>query len=113
MSDLREAKAAATSHNMASCEPPSTSAAVESRTEGSPAQTSDKPALELEGYIPPPPPPKNLPHGWTARYDEKEGRFLYSRGVDASSEQRDFPTERNTEGSTATGNMEQVTAKPT
>ncbi|KAI5845585.1 hypothetical protein DFP73DRAFT_526145 [Morchella snyderi] len=115
ISDFREAKAAAQSHNMASYEPPSASgmsATAEGPVEDSHTQTSGKPASE--SYIPPPP-PKNLPHGWTARYDEKEGGFLYSKGVDTSSEQRDFPTEKNAGGSTVivTGETtEQVTAKP-
>lgn len=44
-------------------------------------------------YILPPPPPKNLPHGWTARYDNKEGKFSYSHGVDSKNEQWNFRKE--------------------
>lgn len=40
----------------------------------------------------PPPPPRNLPHGWTARYDEKEKKYAYAHGVTAQ-EQWDFPTD--------------------
>lgn len=52
-----------------------------------------KPATlaEKKQYIPPPPPPRGLPHGWTARFDEKEGKFAYSKGL-AGKEQWTFPS---------------------
>ncbi|KAF3937869.1 hypothetical protein ABW19_dt0208100 [Dactylella cylindrospora] len=46
-----------------------------------------------EGFAPPPPPPMALPHGWTARWDEKEQKFAYYQGTRSKSEQWDMPTE--------------------
>jgi len=45
----------------------------------------------------PPPPPRSLPHGWTARFDEKEGKFAYCMGVDGV-EQWEFPAETKVGG---------------
>ncbi|CUS14922.1 unnamed protein product [Tuber aestivum] len=71
IADVREAKAAAQSHNVGSYHaPPTTDMHDQQRF--------------------PPPPPKSLPHGWTARYDEKEGKFAYCMGVDGV-EQWEFP----------------------
>lgn len=50
------------------------------------------PATIPEWHGIPPPPPRNLPHGWTARYDEKEKKYAYAHGVTAQ-EQWDFPAD--------------------
>lgn len=63
VADVREAKAAVQSHNVGSYEAP-------------PASN-----MHNEQHLPPPP-PRSLPHGWTARFDEKEGKFAYCMGVD-------------------------------
>lgn len=62
-----------------------------------PLATSTGSALAGSATIPewhgiPPPPPRNLPHGWTARYDEKEKKYAYAHGVTAQ-EQWDFPAD--------------------
>lgn len=111
--DLRELKAAAQAHNVASYEQPASSPGPSKSVEGasgSISSTSDKPSSSSPetplspdtpvtqsespaAFIPPPPPPKNLPHGWTARYDKKENKFCYSHGVDSKKEQWDFRKE--------------------
>ncbi|CAZ84429.1 unnamed protein product [Tuber melanosporum] len=63
IADVREAKVAAQSHNVGSYHAP-------------PASN-----MHSEQHFPPPP-PRSLPHGWTARFDEKEGKFAYCMGVD-------------------------------
>ncbi|PUU81698.1 hypothetical protein B9Z19DRAFT_1099539 [Tuber borchii] len=63
VADVREAKAAVQSHNVGSYDAP-------------PASN-----MHSEQHLPPPP-PRSLPHGWTARFDEKEGKFAYCMGVD-------------------------------
>jgi len=63
VADVREAKAAVQSHNVGSYDAP-------------PASN-----MQSEQHFPPPP-PRSLPHGWTARFDEKEGKFAYCMGVD-------------------------------
>ncbi|KAG0643969.1 hypothetical protein HOY80DRAFT_943090 [Tuber brumale] len=73
IADVREAKVAAQSHNVSSYHAP-------------PASN-----MHSEQHLPPPP-PRSLPHGWTARFDEKEGRFAYCMGVDGV-EQWEFPAE--------------------
>ncbi|RPB05453.1 hypothetical protein L873DRAFT_1797809 [Choiromyces venosus 120613-1] len=72
VADVREAKAAAQSHNVGSHHAP-------------PASN-----MHSEQHFPPPP-PRSLPHGWTARFDEKEGKFAYCMGVDGV-EQWEFRT---------------------
>ncbi|PWW71999.1 hypothetical protein C7212DRAFT_354826 [Tuber magnatum] len=63
VADVRETKVAAQSHNVGSYHAP--------------------PASDMHGEQHfPPPPPRSLPHGWTARFDEKEGKFAYCMGVD-------------------------------
>lgn len=119
IADLREAKAAAESHNVTPHEPPTGNLALSNPADGASESTSDKPTSSLpttnttvtaaqpssdvvvvgpepissatqQAYIPPPPPPKNLPHGWTARYDEGKGKFSYSHGLDNTNEQWHF-----------------------
>lgn len=122
ITDLRELKAAAQAHNVASYEPPAsvqgpqkpaddtsgpgststtldkpspplTTTEIETPTAPKTPATQSEPAAAQEVFIPPPPPPKNLPHGWTARYDKKECKFSYSQGVGSKEEQWDFRKE--------------------
>ncbi|KAK6341601.1 hypothetical protein TWF696_008672 [Orbilia brochopaga] len=46
-----------------------------------------------DNFAPPPPPPMTLPAGWTARWDEKEGKFAYYQGTRSRTEQWEMPTE--------------------
>ncbi|KAK6501217.1 hypothetical protein TWF481_009061 [Arthrobotrys musiformis] len=46
-----------------------------------------------DNFAPPPPPPMSLPQGWTARWDDKEGKFAYYQGTRSRTEQWDMPTE--------------------
>ncbi|KAF3163929.1 hypothetical protein TWF225_007179 [Orbilia oligospora] len=46
-----------------------------------------------DNFAPPPPPPMSLPQGWTARWDEVEGKFAYYQGTRSRTEQWDMPTE--------------------
>ncbi|RVD85354.1 uncharacterized protein DFL_003678 [Arthrobotrys flagrans] len=46
-----------------------------------------------DNFAPPPPPPMSLPQGWTARWDETEGKFAYYQGTRSRTEQWDMPTE--------------------
>lgn len=119
--DLRELKTAAQAHNVASYEPPASGSDPSKPAEGvfgsapstadgppSPSPTttttnteiqpsSDAPVVRYElaavEQALPPPPPKNLPHGWTARYDKKESKFAYSHGVNSEKEQWDLRKE--------------------
>ncbi|KAK6532360.1 hypothetical protein TWF281_006549 [Arthrobotrys megalospora] len=46
-----------------------------------------------DNFAPPPPPPMSLPQGWTARWDQNEGKFAYYQGTRSRTEQWDMPTE--------------------
>ncbi|KAK6357955.1 hypothetical protein TWF730_007311 [Orbilia blumenaviensis] len=46
-----------------------------------------------DNFAPPPPPPMSLPQGWTARWDDKEGKFAYYQGTRSRTEQWEMPTE--------------------
>ena len=104
VSDVKEAKAALHAHNVEPYHeppppphPPSNTHALPPPLAAHPTATSTPAKDEEHSLAPPvkkeekgkgvrpptpPPPPRNLPHGWTARFDVKEGKFAYSRGVD-------------------------------
>ncbi|KAF8473193.1 hypothetical protein BDZ91DRAFT_779985 [Kalaharituber pfeilii] len=73
--DLREVKAAAESHNL----PRDDIQTIDGTKPKNPA-TGANSANPIATHIPPPP-PRDLPRGWTARYDEKEKKYAYSKGV--------------------------------
>lgn len=86
VNEFRELRDAAASHNPQPDLPEETQPGISSKPEH--ITTSD--ATDPEHAHIPPPPPRDLPHGWTARYDEKEKKYAYSHGITAQ-EQWDFP----------------------
>ena len=86
VNELRELKDAAASHNLQPDPPEETHPGISSK----PEHTAASSATASEHVHIPPPPPRDLPQGWTARYDEKEKKYAYSHGITAQ-EQWDFP----------------------
>jgi len=111
VSDVKEAKAALQAHNVESYHapppsnmhptppPPTPPPTAPTKDEERPLvptvkkEEEEKKEKGVRPPTPPPPPPRDLPHGWTARFDVKEGKFAYSRGVEGV-EQWELPGTR-------------------
>ncbi|KAI5795317.1 hypothetical protein DFH27DRAFT_564261 [Peziza echinospora] len=118
--DVREAKEAAAGHNLlprsdAGDRPPTSPAADPATSSEAIPVPPNPPASSIatttvttsglpgdahvhvvqQAFVPshlPPPPPRDLPHGWTARFDESTKKYAYSEGL-TGKEQWDFPTD--------------------